>query len=251
MSKVVKMVNLGLGAALTGGVLFVLSGPGTRLGYWDLKAGKTLLAASGTISFLAGFLCLWGLILIQMKGRRTNLGLLAGVVGLLLSLVIFDLSYLIMFGQKNYGLIDATTDIQHPPVFTAPKALRQPGWNSLDYRQPDPNQMQKIAGLGLQPLFLDRSVEYAWARAQEGAKKLGWQDICLDKTKGVLEATVVSFWFGVKDDVCVRIKHDKTGTLIDVRSVAREGTEDKGRNVRNIHRFLNWMVKDYMQHPGP
>jgi len=77
------------------------------------------------------------------------------------------------------------------------------------------------------------------AAARDTVQDLGWEIVAADEATGRIEATDTTFWFGFKDDIVVRIVSSNGGSLIDVRSVSREGRSDAGTNAKRIRNFLD------------
>jgi uncharacterized protein (DUF1499 family) len=77
-----------------------------------------------------------------------------------------------------------------------------------------------------------------FARAVEVARGLGWEIVAAAPADGRLEATDRTRWFGFRDDVVARVRPDRTGSRVDVRSVSRVGRSDLGTNARRIRGFL-------------
>jgi len=71
----------------------------------------------------------------------------------------------------------------------------------------------------------------------------GWQIVNADKNKGVIEATEMTFWFGFKDDIVVRIAPQGSGSRIDIRSLSRVGKSDVGANADRIRKYLATLKK--------
>ena len=59
--------------------------------------------------------------------------------------------------------------------------------------------------------------------------------------EGIIEATDVSFWYGFKDDLIVRIEILISEDIkLDVRSASRIGKSDFGKNYERIKEFLSY-----------
>ena len=58
------------------------------------------------------------------------------------------------------------------------------------------------------------------------------------KIEDILGFRARALWFGFKDDVVIRLRHDNGMTLIDLRSVSRVGMSDLGANANRIAHFL-------------
>jgi fatty-acyl-CoA synthase len=60
-----------------------------------------------------------------------------------------------------------------------------------------------------------------------------------DPVDGRLEATARSFWYGLTDDVVVRVRPDAAGSRLDMRSIGRDAGADLGRNCDRIGRLIS------------
>ena len=122
---------------------------------------------------------------------------------------------------------DITTDTEHPPQFSPPKAY--PG----HFAEP-----QMIGYGDLRPSELALPPKQAFARAAEAARRQGWEITGLDEGAGTIEAVATTRWFGFKDDVAIRIRPAGAGSRVDMRSRSRVGRSDLGANARRIREFL-------------
>ena len=59
-----------------------------------------------------------------------------------------------------------------------------------------------------------------------------------DPADGRLEATDESLWYGLKDDLLVRVRPDTAGARVDLRSVGRAPGADMGRNCARVTDLL-------------
>ena len=68
---------------------------------------------------------------------------------------------------------------------------------------------------------------------------LGWEVVARAPAEGRLEAIDTTDWFGLQDDIVVRIRAEgTTGSRIDIRSKSRDGESDLGVNARRIREFI-------------
>jgi fatty-acyl-CoA synthase len=84
------------------------------------------------------------------------------------------------------------------------------------------------------PLVSSRTPADAYEAAKAAVLAAGMTLITDDPTDGRLEATARSFWYGLTDDVVVRVRPDAAGSRLDIRSVGRDAGPDLGRNCDRI-----------------
>lgn len=77
----------------------------------------------------------------------------------------------------------------------------------------------------------------AYPEALQAANDMGWKIVSSEPTSLRIEATDTTAWFGLKDDVVVRLSPVQAGSRIDVRSVSRVGKSDVGTNARRINAY--------------
>ncbi|MBO9707697.1 MAG: long-chain-fatty-acid--CoA ligase [Caulobacter sp.] len=88
------------------------------------------------------------------------------------------------------------------------------------------------------PLVLSRSPSDAYEAAKAAVQAAGLTLVTDDPMDGRLEASAASLWFGLKDDLIVRVRPDASGARVDMRSVGRAGGPDMGRNCRRVGELL-------------
>jgi fatty-acyl-CoA synthase len=88
------------------------------------------------------------------------------------------------------------------------------------------------------PLVLQRSPADAYEAAKAAIQAAGLSIVTDDPMDGRLEATGQSFWYGLKDDLVVRVRPDTAGARVDMRAIGREAGGDMGRNCRRIGDLL-------------
>jgi len=136
---------------------------------------------------------------------------------------------------------DITTDTINPPVFDDIVELRKDAPNDLVYEYQGSAEklaeLQRAAYPDLTSLNSLLSVKQAMERAADILKGQGLEVVNVDHVKGLVEATAISFWYGFKDDVVVRIQATDQGSRIDLRSVSRVGRSDVGANAARIRIF--------------
>lgn len=87
-------------------------------------------------------------------------------------------------------------------------------------------------------LVSPRSPAQAYDTAKAALQAKGLKIVTDDPAEGRLEAAGRSFWYGLPDDVVVRVRPDATGSRVDVRSIARDAGGDHGRNCARVTGLL-------------
>lgn len=148
---------------------------------------------------------------------------------------------------------DVTTDVDNPPRYVAVARLRVPPANSVDYGGEAVARLQRASYGDVRPLIVKAPPPRVLAMAADTARAEGWMVLAQDigfGDLGRLEATDTSFLFGRLDDVVVRIVPHPAGSRVDVRSSARDGATDDGRNARRIRRFLAFLAERATAEPA-
>jgi uncharacterized protein (DUF1499 family) len=140
--------------------------------------------------------------------------------------------------QRLPSIHDVTTDLDNPPAFQAVIAKRAAAPNRLE-RTPQLSILQREGYPDLAPMTLPTPPATTFDRALAVAQAHGWEIVTADKSTGRIEASETTRWFGFTDDIVVRLTPWGAGTRVDVRSAARTGAGDLGRNASRIRRFLN------------
>jgi uncharacterized protein (DUF1499 family) len=78
----------------------------------------------------------------------------------------------------------------------------------------------------------------AFEQALAAARKMGWVIVDANAADGRIEATDITFWFGFKDDIVIRVTPADQRSRVDMRSVSRVGKSDVGMNARRIRKYL-------------
>ncbi|HEV7425720.1 MAG TPA: DUF1499 domain-containing protein [Thermoanaerobaculia bacterium] len=218
-------------AALAAAAL-LLSGPGTRLGWWDFKTGLLMFACA----FLIGLI---GLLISGIAWLRTRPNRTAAVATIISAAIALFPLVQILSARGKPPIHDISTDLADPPRFTAVLPLRAGAPNRVADRVDDATaSKQRNAYPDLATLDLPMATDAAFAKAVDAAKKLNWEIVSLRPADGIIEATDTTAWFGFRDDVVVRIRAAGSHSRVDVRSVSRIGGGDAGKNADRIRRYL-------------
>ena len=218
-------------------ILLLASGPGSRMEWWDFRAGFTLMRWAVYLGLGAAVLAL--LLLAIPRTRRGNarsllLGVVIGLAAAAMPL------YGLSLAKSLPKIHDISTDTQRPPEFVAVLPMRASAANPAEYGGQEIAAHQTEAYPDIRSQHLDASPAEAFSRAEKVARELGWEIVAADATGGRIEATDTTFWYGFKDDVVIRIEPDGkgNGSRIDIRSVSRVGLSDVGKNAKRIRAFV-------------
>ncbi|MDH4175356.1 MAG: DUF1499 domain-containing protein, partial [Betaproteobacteria bacterium] len=211
------------------------AGPGVRVALWDYGTGFQLMRWAGFAGLAVAALAL--VMLLLPRPRRA--GLVALVVALALGVGTAFVPWNALRQARALPPIhDITTDTGRPPEFVAILPLRAAAPNPATYGGPEVARAQAGAYPDLRPHRLNAAPADAFKRALQAAREMGWEIVAADAAAGRIEATDITFWFGFKDDVVIRVEADGDGSRIDARSVSRVGRGDVGANARRIRAFL-------------
>jgi hypothetical protein len=219
--------------------LMLGSGLGNRLGLWNFRTALELFRSSAFIGVATVLLSIVGLLRVVPRGAKRGFRPAAAALVLGLLTVAVPLSWLARAKQVP-AIHDISTDTEDPPKFKAILPLRRGAANSAEYGGPEIARLQHQAYPDLRSLEVDTSSEKAFAAALDAARAMSFEIVDSDPASGRIEATATSLWFGLKDDIVVRVRPsaDGKGARIDVRSVSRTGKGDLGTNARRIWKYL-------------
>jgi uncharacterized protein (DUF1499 family) len=234
----VKLRRAGLGLVSLSVVLFLVSGPGTRVGVFGFRTGL-LLFAGGLLLAIASFtIAVVALIVPRLRGAH------ARVLWVTVAASLSVMAGPAVLASKAGGLPmihDITTDPGNPPPFVDVVPLRQAAGalNPPEYPGATVADQQRRAYPDLAPLEIALSPGDAFAKAAAAARGMGWEIVAEKPAEGRIEATATTAWFGFKDDIVIRVAALESGTRIDVRSKSRVGRSDVGANAARIRAYLS------------
>jgi fatty-acyl-CoA synthase len=245
------LLNLFLLVAVTPAALAAAGAAGVKLGLFDQATG-------------------FGLLTQDWAPKAAYLGVATGVLGLivslfagfgklwkkaLLSLVITIASIAVMLGANVLGgksppIHDVSTDWK-TPLMPSDATLAQRGGLAQTI-EADPVLAvgsaafagRRIAEVNAEtcpaarPLVVEQAPSDAYEAAKAAVQAAGLTLVVDDPVDGRLEATGQSFWYGLKDDLLVRVRPDTAGARVDLRSVGRAPGPDMGRNCERVTRLL-------------
>ena len=228
----------GIVAAIVAVAIAVLSGFGSRLGWWHFGLGFAMLQWSVYIAIAAAVISLFGIIIARPATEKE--GLYRAIVGLAIAAPVIIIPLLWkQTAQEVPRIHDITTDTENPPQFEAIVPLRRDAANTLQYGGAVIVEQQKQAYPDIKPFVVDVAPAELFDTALATARDMGWEIVAVEKEDNRIEATATTFWFGFKDDVVIRISPHNAGSELNIRSVSRVGRSDVGTNAERIRGFLN------------
>ncbi|WP_428669653.1 DUF1499 domain-containing protein [Reyranella sp.] len=133
---------------------------------------------------------------------------------------------------------DVTTDPARPPAMVVTLQMRKGAANPAAYPGESAAAQQRTAYPDIVPIVLAVPPAEAFKRVDRVAMALGWEVVARAPPEGRLEAVDTTDWFGLQDDIVVRIRTEgTTGSRVDIRSKSRLGESDFGANARRIRAF--------------
>ncbi len=226
---------------------------GTRAGVWDPYNGLWRIfpwaVLAGALSFVLAFF--WAaLALFLNQGRAARYGAIA-LVGSIAFL--YTPVYGIVMLRTMPPIHDISSDVSNPPQFSALLALRKSADTPASYEGPLTLRyrgkrttvaalQKKYYGL-IRPIAILTKVPVLYWRAFFTAKKMGWHLVAFDPTRGSIECTDTSFWFGFTDDIVIRVIPSGEGARLDIRSKSRLAGPDMGVNAERIRDFVKMLAR--------
>lgn len=232
------LAALALLVGLVAGGVIGVAGIGHKYGAWDLVFAENTLLHYGFLAAVgAGGAAIVTLLLGGIRGK------LGGAFTALLALAVAGGVAWVPWQMKQQeeaspALHDISTDTVNPPAFVTLAEVRRVAPNGADY---------DAAGAALQKKAYPEIVTYRsrvsaaalHGKAAQVVKDMGWQVAANLPDEGRIEATSVSEWFGLKDDIVIRIAATEDGgAVLDIRAAAREGANDRGANAARVRAFI-------------
>ena len=222
-------------------LLMALAPLGWRLGLWHFRFSFfTLMIWSGYLA-VAGVVVSLLVLLVSFAGMIERRGALKAGAALIISAILVYVPWQWDRIRTTVPPIhDISTDTDNPPAFVAVMPARQAEQaNTTEYGGPDLAKLQKGYYTDLAPVTTKLAPADAFKRALDTAQGMsGWRIVATDPQAGRIEASQSSFWFGFTDDVVIRVVPEEAGSRIDMRSEARQGRSDFGKNAERIRKYM-------------
>jgi uncharacterized protein (DUF1499 family) len=244
-------------AAIVTLVFVIAAGPGVRWHLISLEVAMNVLLVVAALAALAAFFFGGAALLASRAGRQAQPRVLNWLAFLFGGAVLACGAY--GYAQLTAApmLYDVSTDTAHPPVLLEVRQSREAehAVNAADYVADytvgtvaiNAPEEQQRAYPDIRPVLLRMKPNEAFAAAEKAARGMGWQLVAVVPAEGRIEATDTTLYFGLKDDVAIRVRseHLGRGSVVDVRSSSRFGANDAGANARRIRAF-----SERLRHPS-
>jgi uncharacterized protein (DUF1499 family) len=196
--------------------------------------GALGVACIGLCIALAAFVVIW-------KDGLGGMGSALAAIAVSISLLAYP-AYIVIKSYKLPWIYDITTDPIDPPRYDAKARPREA--NPIIYAGLATAEQQRTAYPDIEPLEEEATPEAAYKAAIDVITRRRWIVVLRRppeprRREGHIEAVARSPIMGFRDDVVVRIRADGEGSRIDVRSSARYGAFDFGRNAARIRTLLD------------
>jgi len=212
------------------------AGPGYQMQVLSLGTGLQTIRWAATGAAVGAAVAVCSLVmLVVARGRQGRaLAILALIIN---GVVAVPPALLYEHAQHLPHIHDVSTDTADPPKFVALLAIRTGARNAVDY-SPQTAIEQHRGYPDIVPLKLGTSPADAFDRVVGAVRSMGWDVVSAVPSDLRVEATDTTLLFGFKDDVVVRVRPTREGSVIDVRSLSRVGGSDFGVNARRVRALL-------------
>jgi uncharacterized protein (DUF1499 family) len=219
-------------------------GPAHRYLGVDLDLALTVFRFGFYVAAAAIALALATLVPTRPGDRRR--GFLAALMALLIGIAAaWAPAQWLLEARTAPRLNDVTTDTSNVPAMVVTQQMRHGAPNPAAYPGAETAALQRAAYPDIVPVVIGVSPADAFRRVDEVALSLGWEVVARAPADGRIEAVDTSDWFGLTDDIVIRIRPEgNTGSRIDIRSKSRIGQSDFGANARRIRAFVERVRRD-------
>jgi len=232
-----RLARLAFYLACVAGLTVAACGPAHRYLGLDLDWALTIFRFGFYAATAAIALALATVVPTRPGDRRR--GFVAALMALAIGVAAAWLPAQWLLQTRNAPRInDITTDTANVPAMVVTQQMRHGAPNPAAYPGNGVAAQQRAAYPDIVPIMINASPAEAFRRVDQAAMAMGWDVVARAPADGRLEAVDTSDWFGLQDDIVVRIRPEgASGSRIDIRSKSRVGQSDFGANARRIRAF--------------
>jgi uncharacterized protein (DUF1499 family) len=231
-----RLARLAFVAACVSALIVAVSGPLHRYLGVDVDIALSLFRYGFYVACAALALALATIVPTRPGDRRR--GFVAAFLALAIGGAAAWAPLMLLLQAVNAARInDVSTDTADPPPMVATLQMRSDAVTPPAYPGKAVADQQRQAYPDIAPIALDVAPAEAFRRVDAVAMAMGWDVVARAPADGRIEAIDTSAWFGLRDDIVVRIRPDGSGSRIDIRSKSRLGRADLGVNAHRIRAF--------------
>jgi uncharacterized protein (DUF1499 family) len=232
-----RLARLAFFLALLAALIVAACGPAHR--YLGIDLDLALAAYRYGFYLAAASIALALATLVPTRPGDRRRGFVAALLGLLIGLAAaWAPAGWLLDARAAPRINDISTDTAQPPAMIVTRQMRQGAPNPPAYPGNGVATQQRAAYPDIVPILLNIPPADAFHRVDAVAMSMGWDIVARAPAEGRIEAVDISDWFGMTDDIVVRIRAEGSGgTRIDIRSKSRVGESDFGENARRIRTF--------------
>jgi len=232
-----RLARLAFFLALLAALIVAACGPAHRYLGIDLDIALAVYRYGFYLAAASMALALATLVPTRPGDRRR--GFLAALLGLVIGLAAaWAPAGWLLAARAAPRINDISTDTANAPAMVVTQQMRRGAPNPAAYPGNAAAAQQRAAYPDILPILLNVTPAEAFRRVDEVAMSMGWDIVARAPADGRIEAVDTSEWFGMTDDIVVRIRAEGAhGTRIDIRSKSRIGESDFGENARRIRTF--------------
>lgn len=221
--------------------VLIIAAIGHRVGSIDTTATYGIMALGFTLAALAVVAAIAAFEAIWRDGRK---GFGVALRGCILGLAILTIPAVGAWKIVRYPqLADISTDLENPPYFFAAYSDRARPGIRLGRPPADDIVLQQEAYPDIVPRYYPLDTVAVFGAVDVIVERRRWN--VLDRRapedsggSGRIEAVAQTLLFGFKQDVVIRVAPDGEGTLVDMRSLVRNGAHDLSANAQRIRSFF-------------
>ena len=138
-------------------------------------------------------------------------GFLAALLGLMIGLAAaWAPAGWLLAARAAPRINDISTDTANAPALVVTQQMRRGAPNPPAYPGNAAAAQQRAAYPDILPILLNVTPAEAFHRVDEVAMSMGWDVVARAPNEGRIEAVDISDWFGMTDDIVVRIRPEGT-----------------------------------------
>lgn len=227
--------------ALVAVPILVIAAIGHRIGKIDATATYSVIALGFSLAALAVVAALAAFEAIWRDGRK---GVGSALAGFVLGIAILTIPAVGAWKIVHYPrLVDISTNVVDPPHFVRAHAERTDADIRIGGLSGDEIALLQQAYPDIVSRYYPLDTVAVFGAADAIVERRRWT--VLDRQppqdggdSGRIEAVAQTLLFGFKQDVAIRVAPEGEGALVDMRSIARNGSHDLGADAERIRGFF-------------